>query len=518
MPEVIQVKGTNPPIYTDTETGMLYYGSDVNINPDGTYVTVAGAVAVTQADLQAAQEAYNQSMQSTEAPDGGWGAVANSTASTTTPLPPVETSTGETGDGDWIWDGTTPVWNSSTGQYEYGYLVNTKTKEIIRAPQGAGGMGPVANPGLVFHNVEPTIEDTGTGSNDDGSGNNGWVSGGGYGSNGGYGGSSGYPAGFGNSSDNPVPTYANGWVPPMFGGQYTYQEWLAMHQPPDDGYSGPAQLPDLPWWNSQPAFDPFNGNPPGNPFNQSSGSGAGADGVGLARSLYQKFAGKFAEQTSGDTASPTQADYNRSEAKARRDAKKREQEYQDQQLIAGMQSRPEWGMTDLWGKDFAYNPAFSYYQNAYPLAALQNIIGGDVKYKKLSDPNKYKRHLADMYREISGGTGALTYNSLRDNIFDASRGSWLGRSFQSQTPGKSRYSDDGIYRGWKDGKWKWNGAADQASQAQFLMGGLHQSTLAPAQANFRNTLVEQALAGWGGSQSAKKNPGSVLRYLKRQGF
>lgn len=310
--------------------------------------------------------------------------------------------------------------------------------------------------------------------------------------------------------------YADGWIPPMFGGQYTRAEWVAKMNP-DDGSSGPAQLPRLPWKDNQYPFDPFNGNPPGNPFfGQGSSSSGSSSSGGLAREMYQRFAGKF--MPGGSDTGPTDAQYQRSEAQAKRDARQRERDYRDQQTVYGMSQKPEWGMTDLWGKDFAYTPAYDFYKNSYNLPGMQYLLFGGMNANKMNNPNMYKRQLANMYKQITSGGDTLSYDNLRDNLFSGGRGSWLARSFQHQMPGQSKYSPDGIYRGYRDGKWKWNSAADQAAQAQFLMGALNQATMAPEAAAFQNLLVERALAQWGASKNAKKNPGSVLRYLKRQGF
>jgi hypothetical protein len=360
-------------------------------------------------------------------------------------------------------------------------------------------------------------------------------SGGGGGSSGGWYDNSSYSGGYGNGYyDGPRVQYANGWIPPMFGGNYSYQEWLRMQYPPDpNDYGGPAQLPQLPKSFNLNVFG--DNGPPGNPFT-SGYTGGGYNGgnyggyggynanVGndpnlpLAKRLYQKFSGTAADLRQRGTpgSPPTASQYDQAQRQQQRDSRQNERKYQLYNAAMSARQNPIWGFGGYFGDKAVNDLRYNQYSEM-PLQGLQYLLNANADPKKFETPNKYQKQLQQMYRQINGN-GDLSYDTLRDSLFSGGRKSLMASLFQSKQAPQAQYNNDGLYTGMKTPRSQWADPYSQTSSMGMLLQSLYGMTMDPSMAYSRMMAAQQQMGNWANRQMSKNpnNYGDLRKWMRNK--
>lgn len=332
-----------------------------------------------------------------------------------------------------------------------------------------------------------------------------------------YGG--GYGGGYSNQSQSgygyqgPKVAYANGYVPIMFGGKYTYPEWLRMQYPQDQYDSGgPAPLPDLPWKNSQPMFDPFFGNPPFNPFQQQQQQ----QNTPLAKQLYQKYAGKFGTGAGSYGGSSSYGSSGQGRQNA--DFRQAERQYTDYQNALAMQQNPIWGLRDYLGNQDDYEgPAYDLF-NSMPLQGLQYLLNAKDNASKFQDPGKYQKQLQQMYKEIGTSNDEWNYDQLMKSLWSGGKKSVMTSLFQTPGQPEAQYDSSGGYTGMKTPKPSWANPAQQMASMNMLLGSVYNTTMDPNSAATWSAYADRQMADWANKQY-RRNPnnyGDIRKYMKRR--
>lgn len=359
-----------------------------------------------------------------------------------------------------------------------------------------------------------------TGSNASTTGTGGYSGGGGYGTG-------GYSSGsYGNGYYNgPRVAYANGYVPMMFGGNYTYQEWLRMQYPPDNN-SGPAPLPELPWKNNFELNVFGDQGAPGNPFEGSpdwaprggwnnAGNSGGYNSSGdlpLARQLYQKYAGKFGQ------AAGTDADYEAQRRQQNADYRKSNRDFTDYQNALAMRQNPIWGLRDYLGSQSAYEgPEYDLY-NSMPLQGLQYLLNAKANASKFDSPDKYQKQLQKMYKEIDKSNEEWNYDQLMKSMWSGGKNSVMTSLFQNRPQPEAKYDSAGNYTGMQADKPSWANPMQQMGSMNTLLSSVYGMTMDPNSAATWAEYADRQMAEWANKQY-RRNPNNyadIRKYMKRR--
>jgi len=341
---------------------------------------------------------------------------------------------------------------------------------------------------------------------------------------GGSGGGGGYTTTTSDSTgySGPQVMYADGWIPPFFGGKYTRAQWLAM-QYPDNGSSGPAKLPQLP---KSFNLDVFGGSTPGNPFT-SGGYGGGYGGYGgygkssapdpsqlpLAKRLYQKFSNLRQQVTPG--APPTQSEYDQAQRQQQRDYRRNENEYKKYQASLSMRSNPLLGLERYIGQDRYQGPEYDLYSKM-PLTGLQYLLNSKAKAKQFDDPKKYQKQLQQMYRQIDQSSEGWNYDKMMKGIWGGGKNSAVASLFQQRGTPEARYDSNGMYTGMSKGKSTGSDPTSQMYAMGNLLDGVYRTTMDPATAATWSAYADRQMAHWANRQY-RKNPnnyGDIRKYMR----
>lgn len=348
----------------------------------------------------------------------------------------------------------------------------------------------------------------------------GGYSGGGYNAGGGSSSSGGsapsqpfpFADGFGNPTGDPKPIHADGWLPPMFGGSMSRTEFNQARFP-DDGSSGPAQLPRLPY-NPMPSVA-------GGGYSSGGSSGSGGGGADFARQMAYKLKGNMMGSGSSGYSSydsgPTQSAYNQADKRYARDQKTLQEEYEKRSLFYANLSNPASmlpsarpGLTASsggWGQ-----------MNALPMGQLALLAKGSKNDKFASNPKAFQKTLGGMYTDFSTKPGVFDYTTLMQNLFNAGKKSAVTRSFQTQAAGEAVTNKQGLYRKTKEGEWNNAPVGTQVSNMLSTLGAVYDVTR-PDTASANMALAQQWANAWANKFQNKKKAPLITKYFgKKLGF
>lgn len=415
-------------------------------------------------------------------------------------------------------------WDPALGQYvthmydefgnvyyvdESGNVIDPGTSTVAGAPADTYGGGTGGDTYLAY--------DESTGTYYKKSKSKSSSSGSGYSSDGSSSGDTYTPAfpfadGFGNADGDPTPVYANGMVHPFFGGSMTAGEASG------GGASRQMTVPETgatagPYGVSGPSTS-------GGGYSGGSAGGSAGGGGGGGNSYYWNIRNNILGNMGGSSSGsyPSDAEYraaqNAADRAYKKDQKQAEQQSQNQSQFYSLYSNPTYALPSAINNDSIGTPGYNTLSSmpVSQLALMTSGYQGKDTYTKR--PESFKRTLADLYQDLDRGNTNFTYNSLMGNLFDASNQSTLGRMFMTQKPSETVYNKDGLYKRTNEGAWKNAPAASQSSTLMSMLNAAYGTTLSPKMASAYSANASQALDAYGENNWDRKNPQSVLDYMR----
>lgn len=311
--------------------------------------------------------------------------------------------------------------------------------------------------------------------------------------------------GFGNADGDPTPVYANGMVHPFFGGTMTAGE--------ADG-SGASRQMTVP--ETGATAGPYGVSGPSGGGGGYAGGSAGGGGGG--NDFYWNIRNNILGNFGGSGGSyPSDAEYraaqNAADRAFKKDQKQATRESENQSQFYSLYSTPTYALPSAINNDSIGTPGYNMMSSlpASQLALMTSGYQGKDTYTKR--PETFKRTLADLYQDIDRGTTDFSYDSLMNNLFDASNQSTLGRMFMTQKPSEAVYNKDGLYKRTNEGAWKNAPASSQAGTLMSMLNATYGTTLSPKMASAYSANAQQALDAYGENNWNRKNPQSILDYM-----
>lgn len=320
--------------------------------------------------------------------------------------------------------------------------------------------------------------------------------------------------GFGNPDGDPTPVYANGTAHPFFGGSMPGGGG-------GDTYGGGASR-QVTVPSTGASAGPYGVTPPssGNPFSGGGSAPSSGGGSGGGNDYYWNIRNNILGNMGGGgyEQGPTEADYrrwqNQADRRMKQDQKQQEQETLRESQFYSLYNNPTFALPSAVNTDQTGTPGYNM-MSSLPLSQLALMTSGyQGKDTYTRKPKTFQKTLADLYADIDRGNMSFQYDTLMNNLFSADNKSTLGRMFMTQKPSEAVYNKDGYYKRMDEGKWKNAPASTQASTLMSMLNATYNTTLAPKVAAAYSAEAQQALDAYGEQNWDRKNPQSVLDYMR----
>lgn len=241
--------------------------------------------------------------------------------------------------------------------------------------------------------------------------------------------------------------------------------------------------------------------------------------------LYQKFYAKFStmgDQLRGqldgsappDTGIPTQADYRRGQRDQKLDMRAAQREA-DARAQATQAFANPYLMLDGWGQGMIGNATQDWYR-AQPLTELTFLTQGVNGRDRFSTNADRFGGAVNRTAGLLGSGNMPTYGELMASLFNPSRNSAVGRSFQLPEAGKIAYDKNGIYQGQRRTTWDWAPAATQADQMRRYLAAVYQTGMRPSAQQPAMTYVNRLIDQWVAQNMQKNSAPPIFRWLGTQ--
>ena len=290
--------------------------------------------------------------------------------------------------------------------------------------------------------------------------------------------------------------------------------------------AGPSAAPSPVAAPAAPQFM-FGGNtptPPAAPAGPSAMGGqerSGGGGSPLYQKLYGKFQGIGQElrgnveaMAAGEPLGPTDAAYRAGDRRMTADMRAAERDMQARAKASGLIANPYYAVNGV-AEGTLGTATQDWFRNR-PLSQLTFLMQGANGNDRFSDnARRFGQAVNRTADQLASGYGP-SQTELMAALFNPSRSSALGRSFQMPVAGEAKYDQYGIYRGTRRTQWDWAPATSQAEAMRSYLSAIYGTTTRPSSQQPAMTYVNRMIDQWVAQNLNKNSPAPLYRWLGQQ--